>query len=118
MEYHISWFSIMIRYDYEKIKDEEIDIDHFRSDMREYIKPLKKILGEVNISLGEFVLLMKFKWTSNDEFYVWKCQTEEEALKELKQISFSKNLECFMGPLEKAISTIRIWRKPCPEYEI
>ncbi|CAB4440067.1 unnamed protein product [Rhizophagus irregularis] len=64
-------FSIMIKYDHEKIKDEE-NIDHFSPDAREYIKPLKKILDKVNISLGEFVLLMKFKWTSNDEFHVWR----------------------------------------------
>ncbi|CAB4495455.1 hypothetical protein RhiirA1_522574 [Rhizophagus irregularis] len=37
-------FSIMIKYDHEKIKDEEIDIDHFSPDAREYIKPLKKNL--------------------------------------------------------------------------
>ncbi|CAG8593670.1 hypothetical protein GLOIN_2v1777104 [Rhizophagus irregularis DAOM 181602=DAOM 197198] len=37
-------FSIMIKYDHEKIKDEEIDIDHFSPDSREYIKTLKKNL--------------------------------------------------------------------------
>lgn len=96
-------FSIMIKYDHEKIKDEE-NIDHFSPDAREYIKPLKKILDKVNISLGEFVLLMKFKWTSNDEFHVWRYQT---VLKELMRLSFPKDLECFMDPSEKAIRPLQ-----------
>ncbi|PKC05610.1 hypothetical protein RhiirA5_501989 [Rhizophagus irregularis] len=75
--------------------------------VRKSDKKLEDINDKVNKSLGEFVLLMKFKWTSNDEFHVWRYQTEEEALKELKRLSFPEDLECFMNPLEKAIRPLK-----------
>ncbi|POG69398.1 hypothetical protein GLOIN_2v1777104 [Rhizophagus irregularis DAOM 181602=DAOM 197198] len=80
-------------------------------------KKLEDINDKVNKSLGEFVLLMKFKWTSNDEFHVWRYQTEEEALKELKRLSFLEDLEYVKQTINwSSLSAIRIWSKPCPEY--
>jgi hypothetical protein len=92
-----------------KIKRKKTD---FIPDAREYIELLKNILDEVNITLEEFELLMKFKWKGNDEFHTDEFQTEEEALEELERFSCPKHLQCFMDPLKKAISAVKIWRAP------
>ncbi|SRR6266542_1871738 len=82
---------------------------NFKQDEVGYISQLEKILGDVNMTVEEFELLMGLKAKSNSEFHKGEEQDVEEVKKQL-DTSLSDDLQDFKDPLRKLFNVFDIWK--------
>lgn len=99
----IVWFDVQFAV-YRKVREEKLN--YARSE-QVCISRLTEILGDINMSLQDFELLVLMKIKSNKEFHRNKLETRVQAKARLKK--FPDEMTCFKEPLSKLFDACDIW---------